>query len=411
MALALDCVLLALATYLLARLVTLTGLPALLGMIAAGTLVATLDLPAGMAGPRLEDWSSPVRVAIPTVLLLRAGLGISLPQLRRLGSLGLRLGVIPLLADAVVLWAASIWLLDLEPVVAAVLAFLVAALSPAIVLPGLLALIEARSPDSRSRGVLGALLVGAPLDNVLALVLMGVALDASLTGAAGMDSLAVALLWKVGLGLCTGLLAGWLLARVLVCSLRLQQPMLVLVSVGTVAGGLLWAGERFQFSFILAHVAMGLALRQVAPPVVEALDRALKQVWGVAQYALFGLIGAALEVEAVLAAGLAVSAVVLLGQGGRLVGSYAATLGAGLTAKERLACALAYVPKATIQAAFAAMPLDRVLAAGAGAQLSRSDAELILCAGVLSVVITAPVGAVLLNRVVDRLLPVRPPRA
>ena len=411
MALALDCVLLALATYLLARLVTLTGLPALLGMIAAGTLVATLDLPAGMAGPRLEDWSSPVRVAIPTVSLLRAGLGISLPQLRRLGSLGLRLGVIPLLADAVVLWAASIWLLDLEPVVAAVLAFLVAALSPAIVLPGLLALIEARSPDSRSRGVLGALLVGAPLDNVLALVLMGVALDASLTGAAGMDSLAVALLWKVGLGLCTGLLAGWLLARVLVCSLRLQQPMLVLVSVGTVAGGLLWAGERFQFSFILAHVAMGLALRQVAPPVVEALDRALKQVWGVAQYALFGLIGAALEVEAVLAAGLAVSAVVLLGQGGRLVGSYAATLGAGLTAKERLACALAYVPKATIQAAFAAMPLDRVLAAGAGAQLSRSDAELILCAGVLSVVITAPVGAVLLNRVVDRLLPVRPPRA
>ena len=96
---------------------------------------------------------------------------------------------------------------------------------------------------------------------------------------------------------------------------------------------------------------------------------------------------------------------VLLGQCGRLIGSYVATMGAGLSPRERLACALAYVPKATIQAAFAALPLDRVLAAGDSALLSRSDAELILCAGVLAVVVTAPIGAVALNRGVDRLLP------
>ena len=81
--------------WVLARVAVWLRLPALLGMIIAGTLVGTLDLPAALPGPRLEQWSSPLRVAIPTVLLLRAGLGISLPELRRLGSLGLRLGIIP----------------------------------------------------------------------------------------------------------------------------------------------------------------------------------------------------------------------------------------------------------------------------------------------------------------------------
>ena len=405
MALVLDCLLLLLGTVLLARLVAWVKLPALLGMIIAGTLVGTLDLPAALPGPRLEQWSSPLRVAIPTVLLLRAGLGISFPDLRRLGSLGLRLGIIPLLADALVLWAAAQWLLGLEPLVAAVLAFLVAALSPAIVLPGLLSLLEARPKDSPSRNVLGALLVGAPLDNVLALVLMGVALDAALLGTTGLGTLGTALVWKVGVGLGSGLAAGWLLARGLGSGLRQRRPTVVLVAVLLVAGGLLWAGLRFEFSFILAHVAMGLAMRHAAPALREALDGSLKRIWEVAQYALFGLIGAALELDAVLAAGLAVSAVVLLGQCGRLIGSYVATMGAELSPRERLACALAYVPKATIQAAFAALPLDRVLAAGDSALLSRSDAELILCAGVLAVGVTAPIGAVTLNRGVNRLLP------
>jgi NhaP-type Na+/H+ or K+/H+ antiporter len=405
MALLLDCLLLALGTYLLGRVAGLAKLPPLLGMIFAGTLVATLDLPAGLAGPRLEQWSSPLRVAIPTVLLLRAGLGISLPELRRLGTLGLRLGIVPLLADAAVLWAASMWLLDLEPLVAAVLAFLVAALSPAIVLPGLLSLIEARPQGSRSRGVLGALLVGAPLDNVLALVLMGVALDAALTGTSSLGSLGTVLLWKVGIGLSSGLLAGGLLARLLSSRSRPQRPEVVLAGVVLVAGLLLWAGQRFEFSFILAHVAMGLGMRHVAPELRDSLDQSLRRIWDVAQYVLFGLIGAALDLDAVLAAGLAVSAVVLLGQVGRFAGSYVATMGAKLSSRERLACALAYVPKATIQAAFAAWPLDRVQEAAGPVLLSRCDAELILCAGVLAVVITAPLGAITLNKGVDKLLP------
>jgi len=405
MALLADVLLLAVAAWLLARAVGMVGLPPLLGMIFAGTLVAGLDLGSQFAGPRLEDYSSPIRVAIPTVLLLRAGLGLSLAELRGLGTLGMRLGLIPLLADAAVLWAASIWILGLQPMVAAVLAFLVAALSPAIVLPGLLALIADRAPGERSARVLNALLVGAPLDNVLALVLMGVALDAAMAGSSDFAGLLPVLLWKVGVGLAVGVAAGTLLARVVRGRSQRLSPAALLSLLLFAAGAVLWAGLVWRFSFILAHVAMGLSFRHVAPQLRDSLDAGLAGAWDIGQYALFGLIGAALDLNAVAAAGLAVTAVVLLGQLGRFVGSYVATMNADLRPSERLACALAYVPKATIQAAFAALPLDRVLAASGSTSLSQGDAELILCAGVLAVVITAPIGALTLNRGVDRLLP------
>ncbi|MBJ95546.1 MAG: hypothetical protein CMP23_13875 [Rickettsiales bacterium] len=409
MALLMDVVLLGGCAWLLARLAARLGVPPLLGMILAGVLLARLQLPFGPEALRLDSLSSPLRVALPTVLLLRAGLGLSVAELRRVGSVGLRLGFLPLLADAAVLWLASRWLLRLDPLAAAVLAFLVAALSPAIVLPGLLALIGARPQGSRERSVLQTLLVGAPLDNVFALVLMGLALDAALVGSGELGDLLPALAWKVGVGAAAGVLTGLGLVRAMRLVGAERHARRLLLAVLVVGLMLLWAGVRWQFSFILAQVALGLTLRALLTNQVQPLDAQLKGCWEVAQYALFGLIGAALPLEPVVSVGAAVLVVVLMGQLGRLVGSYLATVGAGFTGPERLACALAYVPKATIQAAFAALPLDRVLALGAASALSVEDAQLILCAGVLAVVITAPIGSVTLQLGVDRLLSVKSP--
>jgi Kef-type K+ transport system membrane component KefB len=401
MALGLDCVLLVAATVLLARAASALRLPPLLGMIFAGALLGFLDLPAALPGPRLEGFSGPLRLAVLAVVLLRAGLGMSISDLRSSGSLGLRLGSVPMLADAVAVCAAGMWLLDLDAASALVLGFLVAAISPAIVIPGLIDLLERKPSSNRA---LGALLVGAPLDNILALVLMGAALDAAMLSSGPSTALVAELAWSVGAGLVAGVAAGSLLGRA-VGRRGLNCPgRVVLLLLGAIAGLLVWAGESFHFSFVLALIALGSSLRRIAPELCEDLGAHLRRIWDIAQYLLFGLIGSALDMEPVAAAGLALVAVVVLGQAGRLAGSLAATAGSGLSARERLACALAYVPKATIQAAFAALPLDRVLAAGDAAQLSRSDAELILCAGVLAVVITAPVGAVTLNRGVDRLL-------
>jgi Kef-type K+ transport system membrane component KefB len=386
MALALDCALLAVGTIVLARVARLLRLPPLLGMLAAGVLVGALDIASGLSGPRLEAYSSPIRTGVLALVLLRAGLGIPQAELRRTGTLGVRLAVLPLLGDAALVTAGAMLLLSLPLGSALVLGLLVAAISPAIVIPGLLDLLGKR--DLENRRVVSALLVGAPLDNILALVLMGVALDAALSGTGLSADFVGVLLWKVGAGLAAGVAAGASLGVALRKAGGDGSSMGVVAAVAACAGVLVVAGEALAFSFVLALIALGVTVARTAPAVTEGISGRLKQIWSVAQYALFGLIGAAVDLGPVASAGVAVIIVVLMGQVGRAAGSLLATTGARLTPRERLGCILAYVPKATIQAAFAALPLDRGLASG----------DVILTAGVLAVVVTAPLGVVSLNR-------------
>ncbi|MBW2528216.1 MAG: cation:proton antiporter [Deltaproteobacteria bacterium] len=392
MALLLDGVLLAAGAIALAQVARWLRLPPLLGMLAAGVVFGALNVDAGLGGPRLEDYSSPIRTAVLALVLLRAGLGIPLEELRRSGALGLRLAILPLLADAALVTTGGVLLLGLPLPSALVLGFLVAAISPAIVIPGLLDLLGRK--DLSNRRAVSALLVGAPLDNILALVLMGVALDAALSGSGLSASFVGVLGWKVGVGLAAGVVTGAGLGRLATWRRVDGGSPATVGAVAAAALAVVLAGELWEFSFVLALIALAITFARVAPQVAAGLEPRLKQIWTVAQYALFGLIGAAVDLGPVAAAGAAVVVVVVMGQIGRAGGSWLATAGAGLSSRERLGCVLAYVPKATIQAAFAALPLDRGLAAG----------ELILTAGVLAVVITAPMGVVSLNRGAARLL-------
>lgn len=392
MSLVLDALMLAFGTVILARIAKLLRVPPLLGMIVAGVIVAALDLTAGLPGPGLELVSSPLRLAALTVVLLRAGLSISLEDLRAAGGLGLRLATLPMLGDAAAVTLGAIFLLGLPVSHALVLGLLVAAISPAIVIPGLLELLRRPAPESRR--VLNALLVGAPLDNILAVVLMGVALDAALVGGSISWSFMGLLLWKVGLGLVTGVALGAMLGQALRRTGERGGGWGALLALAVVAGCAVTAGHFLGFSQVLAVLALGATLRGRAPKAWKELDGRLLKIWGLVQYALFGLIGAAVELGPLASAGVAVAGVVLLGQLGRAVGSMTATTASGLPLRHRLACVLAYVPKATIQAAFAALALDRGLASG----------ELILTAGVLAVVITAPIGVVAFHQGAARLL-------
>lgn len=380
-----------------ARLAERIGLPPLLGMIAGGVVFGAFPLPGDVLpgdGWRLQHFSSVARLAVLAVVLLRAGLGISRDELKRAGGLGLRLGILPLLGDAALLTLGAAWLLGLPLSSALVLGFLVAAISPAIVIPGLLDLLE-RDPSGPHRRTLTALLVAAPLDNILALVAMGVALDAALVGGGLGAGFVGALAWKVGVGTVAGLAVGTTLGQLAARpGSRLLDGGSDVVLLWGVAGFLVVAGGELGFSFVLAILAVGYALRARAPAVVKGMDAGLKRVWGVAQYALFGLIGAAIQLGPARRAGLALLAIVALGQLGRAAGNLLATSRSGLTVRERAACVCAFVPKATIQAAFAALALDRGLA----------DGGVILTAGVLAVLITAPLGVMTLHRGTARLL-------
>lgn len=329
------------------------------------------------------------------MVLLRAGLGLSLADLRSAGGLGLRLAVLPMLGDAALVTAGGVLILDLPVSHALVLGFLVAAISPAIVIPGVLELL--RKPAPGSRRVLNALLVGAPLDNIFAVVLMGVALDAALLGSSLSPGLVGTLAWKVAVGLVVGVATGGLLGTLLPRLGKRGSGWGAVAVVLAGAGAVAVSGNYWDFSYVLALLAFGAALRRAASDIWKAVDEKLLQVWGVVQYALFGLIGAAVDLGPLASAGLTLAAVVVLGQVGRAAGSLAATTASDLSPRSRLACVLAYVPKATIQAAFAALASERGLESG----------ELILTGGVLAVVLTAPIGVVALHQGAAKLLGAR----
>lgn len=369
------------------------GLPALLGMLAGGVLVGHLLAPVLLEGRWSLALVSPsVRLAVLAVVLLRAGLGLSLGDLKRAGGRAVALGAIPMLADAAAVTLAGAWLLELPLATAAVLGFLVAAISPAIVIPGLLELIDRRR--GKDRHLPNALLAGAPLDSILAVLGLGVCLDLALAAPGDWLTTLAHLPWTIAAGAGLGIGAGFGLAVWLGRGRPARRADTALVWLA--ACGLIPLCDLIGASYVIAILAVGSTLlARLAADRVAQLQRGLTGLWNVVQVALFALIGHALDLGPLAGVGLALVGVVLIGQLGRALGSLTATAGKALTARERLACILAYIPKATIQAAFAGLPLDRGLAQG----------DLLMSAAVLAIVLTAPLGSLALTRGTAALLP------
>ena len=267
---------------------------------------------------------------------------------------------------------------------------LIGAISPAIVIPGVLELLGKKS--SQHQRALTGLLIGAPIDNILALVAMGLAIEFALLSTAPSWEILGGFAFNFSVGIVVGIIAGWLLS--IIVKKRLRQPGALVISAWLLAGVLIEVGQAFNFSFVLAIITMGIVLRQQAQTEALKLSEEFKKVWKMAQYALFGLVGAAIPLVLVKESGALIVLIVIGGQIGRLLFSFLATSRSGLTSKERLAAALAYIPKATIQAAFGAWALDRGLAEG----------QLILVAAVVAVALTAPIGAITLSKGADPLL-------
>ena len=369
------------------------GLPSLLGMIVGGALAANAVFPYLPAPEELSlsAVSSPGRLVVLAIVLLRAGLGLSRNDLRQAGGLAVGLGIVPMLGDAALVTVGGVLLLDLSLGSALALGFLVAAISPAIVIPGMIDLLGRRSGGARR--VPTALLAGAPLDNIAAVAALGIVLDVVLSGGTSLAWTLARIPWSIGGGLAFGVTVGWLLVHLV---RRLGGPAWAKAGIVWVtACGLIPLSGSMGVSFVIAILCVGVTIRAIDAQLTETLSPSLASLWGVAQVVLFGFIGAALDLGPLAQTGLAALAIILLGQLGRAASVFVVTHPARLRWRERWACVCSYLPKATIQAAFAGLPLDRGLADGA----------IMLSTAILAVVVMAPVGVVALRRGADRLLP------
>lgn len=370
----------------------------LVGGYAAGKLFSALRLPSvlGMTlwgigislffrdayPPVLDELSSFLRSTALIIILLRAGLGIHKKTLQKVGKTALLMAFVPCLFEGLALTGLFYWLTPFDLLTSGLTGFLLAAVSPAVVVPSMLELKE--NGLGRQNDVPTIILAGASLDDIFSITIFLVFLNLlrgeSVSAAHAVLSIPVSAI----LGIIPGIVLGLILARYFNAhyeKVRATEKTLLLLASSIF---LLQVGDWLHTAALLGVMTVGFILLEKAERAAHELAYNLNKMWVFAEIILFVLVGMAVDVRVAMEAGPKGAALILLGLLARSSGVWLATAFSTLTYKERLFCMIAYTPKATVQAAMGAVALSFGLPYG----------KEVLAYAVLAILITAPLGLI-----------------
>ncbi len=364
------------------------GLPPLVGMIGVGILLGPTAL--NVLDPMFLLASPDLRLIALIIILLRSGFSLSKKSLHQVGRHALMLGFLPATCEALLVLMLAPSLLGISSMEAAILGCILAAVSPAVVVPPMIRFIEERRGEGKSIPTM--VLAGASLDDVTVIVVYGILISIysgkQVNVAWQVASIPLSILSGVGVGLVVGVLLVFLFERfdprATKRTLIVVALAILLVSLDTRVSGL-----NIPFAPLIAVMTTGFIILEKRERMAHEISSKLAKIWVFAQIVLFALVGAQVQVGAALDAGLKGLALIFLALGARSVGTYLCTIGSNLNGKERLFVVLSYLPKATVQAAIGAAPLLVMQANG----MPTRAGELILAMAVMSILVTAPLGA------------------
>jgi solute carrier family 9B (sodium/hydrogen exchanger), member 1/2 len=369
-------------------------IPGLLGMIAIGILFGPHGIPnCNLISPLINNMSFELRTAALIVILIRAGLGLDRKTLNKVGIPALKMSFIPCVLEGTTVAFIAYYLFKLDWASSGMLGFIIAAVSPAVVVPQMLD-IKAKG-YGKKREVPTLILASASVDDVFAITLFGVFLAAGTNKAVNIASQFI----KVPLGIVTGILLGLLAGYILVkffakVKMRDTKKMLIFLVVAILLNELQYFKDFLPIATLLGVMAMGFVLLEMDSRRAHNLAAKFNKLWIFAEILLFVLIGAQVDPSVAIKAGFWGIIIIVLGLCARSIGVWLSLLGSKLNKNERLFCVFSYMPKATVQAAIGAIPLSMGVEGG----------ELILAIAVLSIIITAPLGASLIRATHTRLL-------
>ncbi|MBW1680231.1 MAG: cation:proton antiporter [Deltaproteobacteria bacterium] len=369
-------------------------LPGLVGMLLVGVVIGphALDLMA----PEMMRVSADFRKIALIVILLRAGFELRRDTLNRVGRAAVLMSMVPALFEIGGVTLVAPHLLGMSYLEAAMLGAILGAVSPAVVVPLMIDFMD-RGRGAK-KGIPTLILGASSLDDVFVIVLFTVFLGMYGGGEMNLWLRLAEIPVSIVLGVAAGLGPGYLLYR-LFTRYDWRPPKRTIVVMG-VAIFLTWLEGalegRVPIASLLGVMAIGFIILEKSEPIAHIISQKLKKLWMFAELLLFVLVGAQVNVQVAWDAGLAGTAVIAAGLVCRSVGTYLSLMGTDLDRRERLFCVVAYIPKATVQAAIGAVPLAAGVASG----------EVILAVAVLSILLTAPLGAVgimvLGERILDR---------
>lgn len=366
-------------------------LPSLLGMLLTGVLLGPYAL--NLLDPGILTLSADLRQIALIIILARAGLNLDIRDLKKVGRPAFLMCFVPACLEIGGMLLFAPYFLGVSRLEAAIMGTAIAAVSPAVIVPKMLKLMD--EGYGKEKSIPQMIMAGASVDDVFVIVLFtaftGLAKGGSIT-ASGFLAIPTAILF----GLCGGILAGLLLSLFFSkCHIRDSGKVVILLAISfllvTVEHNMTGA---VGFSGLLAVMAMGSALRQRKYEVSRRLSLKFSKLWVGAEILLFVLVGATVNIAYAKKAGFAAAALIFTVLLFRCLGVLLCLIKTSLNAKERLFSMISYMPKATVQAAIGGLPLAMGLRCG----------EIVLTVAVLSILITAPLGALLIDAGYPRLL-------
>ena len=372
-------------------------LPRIIGMLVTGMVLGPYVL--DFLDSSILSISAELRKMALIIILLKAGLSLNLNDLKKVGRPAILLAFVPASFEIVgyVLFAPIF--LEISRVDAAVMGAVLAAVSPAVVVPRMVQLMEEKYGTKQS--IPQMIMAGASCDDIFVIVLFTTFLGMA-QGAKVSLLRFVNVPVSIFLGILLGAVIGYVLYRFFETAYKHQNyvrnstKVILVLGVSfllTAVEG--WLDGKVAVSGLLAVVSMACVLKaKCIPAVSKRLSEKFGKLWIAAEVILFVLVGAAVDLRYTAAAcGFAVL-VIFLSLIFRMAGVFVCVLGTGLSWKERLFCAISYLPKATVQAAIGSVPLTAGLGCG----------KMILSVAVLAILITAPLGALGMDLTYKKLL-------
>ncbi len=372
-------------------------LPRIIGMLFTGILLGPYVL--DFLDPAILGISAELRKMALVIILIKAGLSLNIHDLKKVGRPAILLSFVPALFEisACILFAPLFLKLSVSE--AAVMGAVLAAVSPAVVVPRMVNLIEQQRGTDKH--IPQMILAGSSLDDVFVIVMF-----TSFIGMAQGSSFPLSALIGIPVsmvsGLLLGTLVGFLITMFFESKFRTQQYIRNSTKVIIILGVSFlllsceeWLKNIVPVSGLLSVMSMSIVLAyRSIPQVTLRLQQKFSKLWIAAEVLLFVLVGAAVDIRATFHAGLVSFAIIGIGLLFRSAGVLLSLIGTDLNQKERLFCVIAYMPKATVQAAIGSVPLSLGMPCG----------QIVLSIAVLSILITAPLGALAMDFLNKRLL-------
>lgn len=373
------------------------GLPRIIGMLGVGIAVSPYML--DLLDESVLGISTELRQMALIIILIKAGLSLNLSDLKKVGRPAVMMSFVPACFEIAGYVIFAPLLLGVSYIEAAVMGAVLSAVSPAVVVPRMVRLIEEKYGTEKS--IPQMILAGASCDDVFVIVLFSTFVTMAQGGsvkAVDFLNIPVSIVLGVLLGAVTGLCICFLFEISYKHNNKIRNSTKVIVMLGTAF--LLMSAETLAkpyaaVSGLLAVVSMACIVKLRADKSVSLrLSEKFGKLWIAAEVILFVLVGAAVDVRYTLEAGAFALLMIFIALAFRAVGVVVCMAGTKLTAKERLFCIIAYLPKATVQAAIGSVPLSLGLPCG----------KTVLSVAVLAILITAPLGAVGIDKTSHRIL-------